>query len=164
MTTQPNILLISTDHWPAALLGAAGHPVIQTPTLDELARSGVRFTNAYAECPVCIPARRTLMTGTPPRTHGDRVFDETLLMPNLPTLAQTLRDAGYQAYAVGKLHVYPQRSRIGFDDVILDEEGRQQYGVIDDYELFLGDHGHPGAHFGHGIEQQRIQRPALASG
>ncbi|MCL4860596.1 MAG: sulfatase-like hydrolase/transferase [Caldilineaceae bacterium] len=151
MTTQPNILLISTDHWPAALLGATGHPVIQTPTLDELARSGVRFTNAYAECPVCIPARRTLMTGTPPRTHGDRVFDETLPMPNLPTLAQTLRDAGYQAYAVGKLHVYPQRNRIGFDDVILDEEGRQQYGVIDDYELFLGDRGHPGAHFDHGM-------------
>lgn len=73
MADRPNILLISTDHWPAALLGAAGHPMIQTPTLDSLARSGTRFTNAYAECPVCIPARRTLMTGTSPRSHGDRV-------------------------------------------------------------------------------------------
>jgi arylsulfatase len=151
MSTRPNILLVCTDHWPAALLGCAGHPAIQTPTLDELARSGVRFTNAYAECPVCIPARRTLMTGVPPRTHGDRVFKETLPMPNLPTLAQTLRDAGYQAHAVGKLHVYPQRDRIGFDDVLLDEEGRQQYGVIDDYELFLGDRGRAGAHFDHGM-------------
>jgi arylsulfatase len=151
MSNHPNVLLICTDHWPAALLGCAGHPTIQTPTLDELAHSGVRFSNAYAECPVCIPARRTLMTGTPPRTHGDRVFHETLPMPNLPTLAQTLRDAGYQAYAVGKLHVYPQRNRIGFDDVILDEEGRQQYGVIDDYELFLGDQGYAGRHFDHGM-------------
>jgi arylsulfatase A-like enzyme len=151
MSQHPNVLLVSTDHWPAALLGIAGHPAIQTPTLDELARSGVRFTNAYAECPVCIPARRTLMTGTPPRTHGDRVFQETMPMPALPTLAQTFRDNGYQAVAVGKLHVYPQRSRIGFDDVILDEEGRQQYGVVDDYELFLGDEGYPGQHFAHGM-------------
>ena len=152
MAGQPNVLLLCTDHWPAALLGASGHPAIQTPTLDELARSGVRYTNAYAECPVCIPARRTLMTGTPPRTHGDRVFKETLPLPaHLPTLAQSFRNAGYQAYAVGKLHVYPQRNRIGFDDVLLDEEGRQQYGAIDDYELFLGDEGYAGQYFNHGM-------------
>ncbi len=151
MSVQPNVLLISTDHWPAHLLGCAGHPVIQTPTLDELARSGVRFSNCYAECPVCIPARRTLMTGTTPRTHGDRVFKETLEMPDVPTMAQTFRNVGYQAYAVGKLHVFPQRDRIGFDDVILDEEGRTQYGVLDDYELFLGDQGYAGEHFNHGM-------------
>ena len=151
MDTRPNVLLICTDHWPASLLGVAGHPVIQTPTLDELARSGRRFTNLYSECPVCIPARRTLMTGTAPRTHGDRVFKETEPMPDLPTMAQTFRNAGYQAYAVGKLHVFPQRNRIGFDDVILDEEGRVQYGTHDDYELFLGDMGYAGQHFGHGM-------------
>ena len=83
---NPNVLLISTDHWPAALLGVAGHPVIQTPTLDSLARSGTRFTNAYAECPVCIPARRTLMPGTMPKTHDDRVFKEKLVMPAIRLL------------------------------------------------------------------------------
>ncbi|MDE0100531.1 MAG: sulfatase-like hydrolase/transferase [Truepera sp.] len=151
MADRPNILLISTDHWPAALLGATGHPKIQTPTLDTLARSGVRFTNAYAECPICIPARRTLMTGTTPRTHGARVFKEKLPMPELPTLAQTFREAGYQTYAVGELHVYPQRDRIGFNDVILDEAGRTQYGVVDDYEAFLADQGYPGQQFLHGM-------------
>ncbi len=160
MPERPNVLLICTDHWPASLLGCAGHPVIQTPTLDELARSGVRYTNAYAECPVCIPARRTLMTGTPPRTHGDRVFKETLPMPDIPTLAQTFRDAGYQAYAVGKLHVYPQRDRIGFDDVILDEEGRLQYGVVDDYEIFLGEQGYAGQHFSHGMSNNQYSTRA----
>ncbi len=149
--TRPNVLLISTDHWPAYLLGIAGHPAIQTPTLDSLARSGARYTNCYAECPVCIPARRTLMTGTTPRTHGDRVFKSTMPMPVLPTLAQTFREAGYQAVAVGKLHVYPQRDRIGFDDVVLDEEGRTQYGVTDDYEIFLSDAGYAGQHFLHGM-------------
>ena len=151
MTDQPNVLLISTDHWPAALLGAAGHATIETPTLDQLAANGVRFSNAYAECPVCIPARRTLMTGTPPRVHGDRVFLTDAPMPALPTLAQTFRNAGYQAYAVGKLHVYPQRDRIGFDDVILAEEGRPQLGAIDDYELWLGEEGLPGQSFAHGM-------------
>lgn len=160
MSARPNVLLISTDHWPAHLLGCAGHPVVQTPTLDEWARSGVRFTNCYAECPVCIPARRTLMTGTPPRTHGDRVFAEQLEMPDVPTMAQAFRDAGYQAYAVGKLHVYPQRDRIGFDDVILDEEGRAQYGVVDDYELFLGDRGYVGQHFDHGMSNNEYSAVA----
>ncbi len=151
MSERPNVLLISTDHWPAHLLGEAGHAEILTPTLNELARSGVRFENAYGECPVCIPARRTLMTGVSPRTHGDRDFGETMPMPDLPTMAQTFRDGGYQAYAVGKLHVYPQRSRIGFDDVVLDEEGRTQYGVIDDYETFLADQGFVGQQFDHGM-------------
>ena len=72
-------------------------------------------------------------------------------MPNLPTMAQTFRDAGYQAYAVGKLHVYPQRDRIGFDDVILEEEGRLQYGVMDDYELYLAEQGLTGRRFHHGM-------------
>ena len=94
MSEHPHVLLISTDHWPAALLGSASHPSILTPTLDELARSGTRFTNAYAECPICMPARRTLMTGTPPKTHGDRVFKTNEPMPDVPTLAQTFRNAG----------------------------------------------------------------------
>jgi arylsulfatase A-like enzyme len=151
MPNRPNVLVITTDHWPASLLGVSGHPVIQTPTLDQLANNGRRFTRAYSECPICIPARRSLMTGTSPRTHGDRVYKDKLRMPAVPTLAQTFRNAGYQAYAVGKLHVYPQRDRIGFDDVILDEEGRTQFGVIDDYDLFLGDRGFPGQQFAHGM-------------
>ncbi|MEM7537299.1 MAG: sulfatase-like hydrolase/transferase [Chloroflexota bacterium] len=157
---RPNVLLISTDHWPASLLGVAGHPSIQTPTLDQMAHNGIRFTNAYTECPICIPARRTLMTGTTPRTHGDRTFMTDALMPDLPTVAQTFRDAGYQAQAVGKLHVFPQRDRIGFDDVILAEEGRPQLGTIDDHEMFLADEGYAGQAFTHGMtNNDYVNRP-----
>ncbi len=160
METKPNFLVVTTDHWSASLLGSTGHPTIQTPTLDTLAQNGVRFSNCYSTCPVCIPARRTLMTGTSPKTHGDRIFQTELPMPNLPTMAQTFRDAGYQAYAVGKLHVYPQRDRIGFDDVILEEEGRVLYGVIDDYEIFLADKGFVGQQFDHGMgNNQYLMRP-----
>jgi len=151
MANRPNVLLIVVEHWPASFLGVANHPVLLTPTLDQLARNGIRFTQAYSECPVCIPARRTLMTGTTPRTHGDRVYSDRMLMPDVPTLAQTFRDAGYQAYASGKLHVYPQRNRIGFDDVMLAEEGRLQFGAVDDYEMFLAEEGYPGQQFFHGM-------------
>ncbi len=152
MSTTPNVVLIVADHWPGSLLGIAGHPSIQTPTLDEISRNGVRFTNHYAENPVCLGARRSIMTGTTPRTHGDRTFNPKLPMPEgIPTLAQTFRDAGYQAYAVGKIHVYPQRDRIGFDDVLLDDEGRPMFGIHDDYEIYLGEAGYPGRHYYHGM-------------
>jgi arylsulfatase len=155
MTDRPNILLITTDHWPAHLLGCAGHPVIETPTLDELARCGVRYTNAYSECPVCIPARRSLLTGQSPRTHGDRTFQTTLPMPGVPTIADCFKGAGYQCFAVGKLHVYPQRARAGFDDVILAEEGRPHWGVWDDYDIFLGDQGFAGRQFDHAMSNNQ---------
>ena len=94
------------------------------------------------------------MTGRAPR------FDESLSLGGLPTLAQTFRNAGYQVYAAGKLHVYPQRSRIGFDDVMLVEEGRIQEGTVDDYELFLGDRGYAGQQFAHGMSNNDyLNRP-----
>ena len=154
---KPNVLLICADHWPGSLLGDAGHERILTPTLDEICGQGVRFTQAYSTTPTCIPARRALMTGTSAVTHGDRIFSETLPMdPNLPTLAQCFRDAGYQAFAAGKMHVYPQRDRIGFDDVILCEEGRHQFGMPrDDYELFVQEQGCAGQEFAHAMGNNR---------
>ena len=150
---RPNVLLICVDHWPGALMGAAGHDHILTPTLNQLAANGVRFTRAYTSTPTCIPARRALMTGTTAKTHGDRVFNEYLEMdPALPTMPQVFRDAGYQAYGVGKLHVYPQRNRIGFDEVILCEEGRHHLGhVRDDFERFLGREGYSGQELTHAM-------------
>lgn len=135
MSERKNVLMICTDHWSGSLLGCEGKSDIMTPTLDYLAEHGVRFDNFYSECPVCIPARRTMMTGLTPRTHGDRVYSDRMTMPDVTTLAQAFRNAGYQTCAVGKLHVYPQRNRIGFDDVHLLEEGRYEFGVVDDYQI-----------------------------
>lgn len=155
VNAQPNVLLIVADHWAAEHLGFAGNPAIITPGLNELSACGTRFTNAYSECPVCIPARRTLMTGMTPKSHGDRVFNDQLRMPNVTTMAQAFRDAGYQADAVGKLHVHPQRDRIGFDSVILDDEGRPQWGTLDDYDIYLGDQGLAGRQFDHGMSNNQ---------
>lgn len=157
MYDRPNVLLVTVDHWPGSLLGVEDRRAAITPTLDYLTRLGTRYSRTYSECPVCIPARRTLMTGTTPRTHGDREFKPAEPMPDLPTLAQTFRASGYQAAAVGKVHVYPQRDRIGFDDVILMEEGRPQLGVVDDYEIFLNAEGFGGEQYAHGLSNNDYQ-------
>jgi len=125
----------------------AGHPSIITPTLDSLAGAGTFFPNAYSECPVCMPARHTLMTGLSPRSHGGR-NNGSEFAPAPISLAQSFRDHGYQAYAVAKMHTQPQRSRFGFDDILLDEEGRAK---PDDYEIFLRDQGYPGQRFAGGM-------------
>ena len=162
---KPNVLLICTDHWPGPVLGAAGHPVVMTPTIDQLARCGTRFSNAYSACPSCIPARQSLMTGMSPRAHGLRYYEDGYPFPELPTLAQCFRDVGYQAYGVGKLHVYPQRHRLGFDDVLLEEQGRHLFhdipdGTADDYELFLAEEGYPGQEYASGMTQNEfVTRP-----
>lgn len=151
MGSRKNVLMICTDHWSGSLLGCEGRTDIMTPTLDYLAEQGVRFQNFYSECPVCIPARRTMMTGLSPKTHGDRVYSDKMEMPNVPTLAGTFCRNGYQTVAVGKLHVYPQRSRIGFEEVVLMEEGRYELGAVDDYQIWLGEHGYLGQEFMHGM-------------
>ncbi len=160
--SNPNVLLICVDHWPGLLLQAAGHEHILSPTLNRLAASGTLFTQAYSTTPTCIPARRGMMTGTCAKTHGDRVFREYEEMPaDLPTMPQIFRDNGYQAYAVGKLHVYPQRDRIGFDEVILNEEGRHHLGGgPDDFELFLKDEGYAGQELTHAMgNNEYVTRP-----
>jgi arylsulfatase A-like enzyme len=149
--TKPHVLLVTADQWPGGLLGAAGRADIDTPTLDRIASNGVRFPNAYAECPICIPARRSMMTGSDPRAHGDRVFQPALTRANMPYLAETFRMAGWQTGAVGKLHVYPARDRIGFEEVISHEEGRPQLGGPDDWEIFLSDRGQAGQGYTHGM-------------
>ncbi|MCY3556727.1 MAG: sulfatase-like hydrolase/transferase, partial [Gemmatimonadetes bacterium] len=63
MADQPNILLILSDQMVAALTGAYGHPVVETPNLDRLVETGVRYDAAYTAFPLCAPGRACLMTG-----------------------------------------------------------------------------------------------------
>lgn len=149
---RPNVLLICTDHWSGLLTRPAGHPVVMTPTVEQMSRNGVTYEQAYSACPSCIPARRSLMTGMNARSHGDRTFMERNPLPDVPTLAGCFREGGYQTYCVGKLHVSPQRDRIGFDEVILEEQGRHQFdGRADDWEIFLAERGHAGMEYAGGM-------------
>lgn len=155
--SQTNVLMINVDHWPASLLNCAGQKDLLSPTIDQLAENGIRFSNFYSDCPVCIPARRTLMTGQSPRTHGDRVYNDTLTFPKVTSMADAFVQAGYQAYAVGKMHVYPQRDRIGFHDVLLQEEARYDWGEMDDYQIWLAEQGFAGQEYMHAMGNNTYQ-------
>lgn len=158
---KPNVLLICTDHLSGLAMRPGGHPVVMTPTLEQLARSGVNYTQAYSACPCCIPARKTLMTGLTARGHGERVYVDGSPMPEATTLAQCFREGGYQSYAVGKMHVYPQRDRIGFDEVLMEDQGRHQFDSgADDWELYLADQGYAGQEYASGMTQNDwVARP-----
>ena len=105
-----NLLFVLADEHNPLVLGAAGHPVIRTPNLDRLAASGVRFTDAYTNSPICVPARASLATGRYP--HQIRFWDNAIAYDgSVPSWHHRLRDAGHEAVSVGKLHF-----RSGDDD------------------------------------------------
>ncbi len=89
-----NVLLVSIDTLRADRLGVYGFPKDITPHLDRLAEEGVRFELAIASNPMTLPSHVTLLTGTTPMAHGVHDNHDSRLGPRLPTLAETLRDAG----------------------------------------------------------------------
>lgn len=114
MSDRPNIILITTDQHRGDCIGIDGHPVVQTPNLDELATSGIRFRRGMTESPSCIPARRSLMTGMSSAAQGMVGMTDAHWDPP-HTLAGCLRDAGYQTALIGKLHLSPKGKRFGFE-------------------------------------------------
>jgi arylsulfatase A-like enzyme len=124
MGTQPNILLVHVDQHRYDCIGAAGHPFLQTPSLDRLAREGVTYTHAFTPIPVCTPARTSLLTGAWPSQHGYIANADTEVHPPtelpLPTLYQALHEGGYYLGHVGKWHVHRTLSptALGADDYV----------------------------------------------
>ncbi len=106
MPDRPNFLCIVTDQHRADHLGCAGNPVVRTPGIDRLAASGVRFSRAYVNNPLCMPARATFFTGRTARAHGVRT-NGIPLDRSVPTMTEALRQAGYRTHSVGKLHLRP---------------------------------------------------------
>ena len=109
-----NVLLIMADEHRRDALGCAGHPVVQTPRLDALARSGTRFGNAYCNSPLCVPSRASFATGTP--VHQTVAWDNGKpYSGGLPSFGQTLSEQGVQVVTVGKLH-FDADADTGFSD------------------------------------------------
>jgi choline-sulfatase len=102
-TERPNILFLMSDEHRADVAGFAGDDVIRTPVLDELARTGAVFTNAYTPSPICIPGRQAMMAGQFPRHCGCERFGEDLA-PGYMTFARRLSQYGYRTACFGKLH------------------------------------------------------------
>ena len=102
-TTQPNIILIIADDLGYQDLACYGGTEIETPNLDQLAKEGIRFRQAYSGCPVCAPSRSVLMTGyhaghTPVRGNSGGIP----LQSDDVTLATLLKAGGYTCGGFGK--------------------------------------------------------------
>ena len=105
-----NILLIMADQLRADALACNGNPVIDTPNLDRLARTGVNCTACYTPAPICVPARAALATGCYPHRCTGTKNNEGAILPGLPLLPAELAATGYRTYATGKLHYLPYRA------------------------------------------------------
>ncbi len=147
---KPNVVLILIDDLGWRDLGCMGSEYYQTPNIDALADRGVRYTNGYAACNVCSPTRAAILTGKYPArllltqwlpsgrwSAKKNRMREGRYLSNLPleefTIAEALRDAGYQTAFMGKWHLgtetyyYPEHQ--GFD---VNVAGRD-YGAPGDY-------------------------------
>ena len=106
---KPNVLMIYVDDLGYGDLSIYGGQDIETPHLDELATSGIRFTNAHAAASTCTPSRYALMTGNNPyRAKGTGILpgDAALIIPqDKITLPKVFHQQGYTTGIVGKWHL-----------------------------------------------------------
>lgn len=105
-TPPPNLVFVLSDDHRSDFLGCAGHPVVLTPTIDRMARDGVRMRNAFVTTSICAASRATIFTGLVERTHaftfGTPPIHSDWVSTSYPAL---LRQKGYRTGFVGKFGV-----------------------------------------------------------
>ena len=132
---QPNVLILFAEQHRGDCLSSAGHPALLTPNMDHIGGDGTRFTSAYSTCPVCVPARRSLISGQYPFTHGARtnVVTEWDIEHTLP---HELHANGYQTAWIGRsMHQHPVQKKFGWETVIHHDHRAQ--GKENAYRSFL---------------------------
>ena len=98
-----DILLYMSDQHSYRLQGYAGDPIVRTPNLDRLARTGVAMANAMTACPLCVPARAAMISGQLPSNNGV-LFNFGSLPSDQATFLHCLNAAGYDTVLCGRMH------------------------------------------------------------
>lgn len=99
-----NFVVVVTDDQRFDALGFMGHPFLETPNIDRLAKNGVVAKNAFVTTALCSPSRASMLTGQYAHTHG--ILDnETILPESTPIYPKLLQSAGYETGYVGKWHM-----------------------------------------------------------
>lgn len=117
---QPaNLVFILSDEHNKRVLGCYGHSMVKTPHLDRLAAQGTRFSNAYTNCPICVPARASFATGQ--YVHKIRCWDNAIAYAGEPpSWGHRLMEQGHRVVSIGKLHYRESNPKAnGFDEEIL---------------------------------------------
>ncbi|MFC1581983.1 sulfatase-like hydrolase/transferase [Planctomycetota bacterium] len=144
MDRRPNIILIQADQHRADTLGINGHPIVETPHLDGLAKEGTNFTHAFCPIPLCGPSRCSMVTGQWAHNHGalSNWDCSALFRPiadEIPTYARALREAGYHLSYLAKWHVDPDRGPDFFGFHI----ARAEYAFEEEYLTWRKEEGLP---------------------
>jgi arylsulfatase A-like enzyme len=115
-TQRPNIIFILTDDQRWDALGFAGNTIIKTPEMDDLARSGTYFKNAFSTTPICAASRASILSGLYERTHG-YTFQKLKLQQAYAEMIfpKILKDNGYHIGFFGKLGVIMDKPEQYFD-------------------------------------------------
>jgi len=112
----PNVVFILTDDQRWDCLSCVGHPLLQTPHMDRIAREGTRFTNMFVTTSLCSPSRVSMLSGLYAHKHG--VTNNFTDYPaNLRSFPQQLQSVGYETAYIGKWHMDEESDdpRPGFD-------------------------------------------------
>jgi choline-sulfatase/uncharacterized sulfatase len=99
-----NVVHVISDQHQAACTGYEGHPQALTPNMNRLAASGVRFTRAYTQNPICTPSRTSILSGQYCHNHGYYGLNGPPPPYNLPSFFAHFRRHGYRTAAFGKIH------------------------------------------------------------
>jgi len=145
-TNKPNVIFILTDDQGSVDVGAYGTKDLQTPNIDRIAKKGIRFTQFYANAPICSPSRAAILTGKLPINAGvpGNVASTANQQRGMPaseiTIAEKLKDNGYKTAAIGKWHLgyTPQLQPTGQG---FDYHFGHLVGCIDNYSHFYYWHG-----------------------
>lgn len=163
MANKPNLLFIMPDQLRSDFLSCYGATFIDTPHIDSLCESGVRYDKAYAPHPVCVPMRSTLLTGINAIRTGvmgnDQYLRPDLEACGIRTWPARLHDEGYRTCAIGKMHFYPWEASMGFDHRIVCEDKRWIQ-IEDDYQKYLKSKGIRKLH-GNDHEGYQVNRGAI---
>jgi iduronate 2-sulfatase len=147
---RPNVLFLICDDLNCDL-GSYGHPQVKSPNIDRLAARGRLFERAYCQYPLCGPSRAAFMTGMYP--------DQTLVrrnaiyirehVPNVQTMSQMFRDAGYFATRIGKIYHYNVPLHVGTSghddpyswDYTINPRGQDMHDMDSIFTLVKGQYG-----------------------
>jgi arylsulfatase A-like enzyme/Flp pilus assembly protein TadD len=108
-----NVILITVDTLRADKIGCYGDPVVRTPAMDAFAVRGVRFENCIAQTPLTLPSHTTILTGTLPVFHGVRDNGGFVVPPELTTMAEAFKAAGYETAAFVAAYVLDSKWGLG---------------------------------------------------
>lgn len=141
MSKKPNILWFVADQMRCDSMAHMGNPAAVTPNLDNLAKEGVSFENAYCQNPVCVPSRCSFLTGLYPHTLGHRTM-HFMMRREDPNILKTMKANGYEVIWIGRNDFIPSAwAKSEYCDQFFDGTDLVEKSAFEGGTFRMGGHG-----------------------